>query len=87
MTVCSFEFFHGYLLFPTIRCYLKYIIATESGSVVLCNCLWMGRHYTDKRGNPQEAKPAWENSNLGFIEAVHQYGNHGNKKCHSTDAP
>jgi len=47
----------------------------------------MGRHYTDKRGNPQEAKPAWENSNLGFIEAVHQYGNHGNKKCHSTDAP
>jgi len=29
-------------------------------------------HYTDERESPQEAKPAQENSSLGFIEAVHQ---------------
>jgi len=23
--------------------------------------------------SPQEAQPAWENSSLGFIEAVHQW--------------
>ena len=27
---------------------------------------------TDERESPQEAKPARENSSLGFIEAVHQ---------------
>jgi len=26
---------------------------------------------TDKRKNPQEAKSAWENSSLGFIEAAY----------------
>jgi len=29
-------------------------------------------HLTDERERPQEAKPAGENSSLGFIEAVHQ---------------
>jgi len=28
---------------------------------------------TDERESPQEAWPAWENSSLGFIEAVHQW--------------
>jgi len=28
---------------------------------------------TDERESPQEAKPARENSSLGFIEAVHQW--------------
>jgi len=28
---------------------------------------------TEKREIPQEAKSAWENSSLGFIEAVHQW--------------
>jgi len=30
------------------------------------------RYKTDERESPQEAKPARENSSLGFIEAVHQ---------------
>jgi len=31
-------------------------------------------HYkeSDKKESSQEAKPAWGNSSLGFIEAVHQ---------------
>jgi len=29
-------------------------------------------YQTDERESPQEAKPARENSSLGFIEAVHQ---------------
>jgi len=28
---------------------------------------------TDERASPQEAKPARENSSLGFIEAVHHF--------------
>jgi len=28
---------------------------------------------TDERESHQEAQPAWENSSLGFIEAVHQW--------------
>jgi len=28
---------------------------------------------TEERESPQEAMPAWENSSLGFIEAVHQW--------------
>jgi len=27
---------------------------------------------TDERESPQETRPAWENSSLGFIETVHQ---------------
>ena len=27
---------------------------------------------TDERVSSHEAKPAWENSSFGFIEAVHQ---------------
>jgi len=28
---------------------------------------------TDARESPQVAKPAWENSSLGFIEAAYQW--------------
>ena len=37
---------------------------------------------TDEREIPQEAQPGWENSSLGFIEAVIS----GNERCHTTDA-
>jgi len=34
-----------------------------------CTC---ANYKTDERESPQEAKPARENSSLGFFEAVHQ---------------
>ena len=37
---------------------------------------------TFKKGeNYQETQPAWENSNIGFIEDFHI------ERCHNTDAP
>jgi len=33
---------------------------------------YMYKNQTEERESPQEAKPARENSSLGFIEAVHQ---------------
>jgi len=30
-------------------------------------------HSTDEKESPQEAKPAWKNSRLAFIDAVHQW--------------
>jgi len=43
-----------------------------SSIVPLCRTLYQNGNETDERESPQEAKPARENSSLGFIEAVHQ---------------
>ena len=54
-----------------IRLRLKYV--TQIYVNTFCNSQkGMPFYKTDERESPQEAKPARENSSLGFIEAVHQ---------------
>jgi len=53
----------------TIR--IKLTVGTRRlvGNTAITNIRY---NYTDDRKSPQKAQPEWENSSLGFVEAVHQ---------------
>jgi len=67
---CLLTFLQVYPKYPIFM--YKYLKLTEKASLFSGSWILWWLYKTDERESPQEAWPARENSNLCFIEAVHQ---------------